>query len=273
MYEPRTRLYQASVRNQEISKSIEQSRLHLDEVLNKDFLDPISKYLGQFKEIKTRIEERNNRKVDMDRYGREVRSLQEKATNQVKVKAAEQKYDAATTNYQNLNDELLRDMPNLYEDRIPFFDPLFATYTVGVAEYYKQSSQATSEMISLVSGIDRQSVHSHQKVITPTESSSAGFKATVGSGMSGSSYKSNSDSNASDYSNASAPPLTQSSKPMKTSTHQAKALYDFNPGESNELGFKLGDILTIHKMQGDWWEGELNGNRGLLPSNYVQLMS
>ena len=53
---------------------------------------------------------------------------------------------------------------------------------------------------------------------------------------------------------------------------KAKAMYDFNPQEANELGFKIGDTIIIHNNKGDWWEGELNGKRGLLPSNYVQML-
>jgi hypothetical protein len=40
-----------------------------------------------------------------------------------------EKWEHAKKNYNALNDELLRDMPALFEDRIPFFDPVFATVT------------------------------------------------------------------------------------------------------------------------------------------------
>jgi hypothetical protein len=53
---------------------------------------------------------------------------------------------------------------------------------------------------------------------------------------------------------------------------KAKALFDFVPSEDGELGFKVNDVLVIHKQEGEWWEGELNGKRGVLPSNYVQLL-
>ncbi len=58
----------------------------------------------------------------------------------------------------------------------------------------------------------------------------------------------------------------------KPAVPKAKALYDFNAQEANELPFKFGDVIMVHKMEGDWWEGELAGRRGLLPSNYVQLL-
>jgi len=279
MYETKAQNYNATVKGQDISKSIDQSRLIFDEVMRKDFLDPMSKYLGQFKEAKMRIAERNTRLVDMDRYGRDLKILQEKAAPSAKIQIAEQKYEAAATNYHNLNDELLKDLPRLYEDRIPFFDPLIATYGISLADYYKHSATSTAEIIGMVSRIDRQSIHNHQRVMTIAESSSTAFKATIGSGSSSSSSRSHED--GSEYVNASAPPsappsVPPPSAPLKAAPPralpQAKGVYDFNPSEANELGFKVGDIITIHSMKGDWWEGEFRGKRGLLPSNYVQLL-
>lgn len=60
--------------------------------------------------------------------------------------------------------------------------------------------------------------------------------------------------------------------PAKSNAKRAVALYDFNAQETNELGFKVNDVITILTMNGDWWEGELNGRKGLLPNNYVKLL-
>jgi len=299
MYETKASNYNATLKNQEIAKMLDGARLGFDEQVRKDFLDPTSKYLGQFKEAKERIAERNTRCVDMDRYGRDLRTLQEKATHQAKVTTAQQKYDAAVSNYTQLNDELLQDLPRLYEDRIPYFDPLLGTYTSGLAEFYRNSAKASAEILGLVQHIDKQSIHNHQRVITPTEASSAKFKVTVGTATgsrSSGSYAHQGEDNA--YAQATAPadsyaqphqpppyqaaphhapapsPATRQLPvaPSKPALIKAKALYDFNPQEANELGFRIGDIVTIHKQSGDWWEGELNGRKGLLPSNYVQLL-
>ena len=53
---------------------------------------------------------------------------------------------------------------------------------------------------------------------------------------------------------------------------KARGLYDFNAGEAGELGFVVGDELVILTQNGEWWEAELRGRRGLIPSNYVQLL-
>jgi len=53
---------------------------------------------------------------------------------------------------------------------------------------------------------------------------------------------------------------------------KAKALYPFEAEDATELPFAYGDIIIIHKAEGEWWEGEVNGRRGLFPSNYVEFI-
>lgn len=57
--------------------------------------------------------------------------------------------------------------------------------------------------------------------------------------------------------------------------HSAIAEYDNEAEEHNELAFKEGDkIVNIVFVDDDWWLGELEktGEKGLFPSNYVQLV-
>lgn len=54
---------------------------------------------------------------------------------------------------------------------------------------------------------------------------------------------------------------------------KAKALYTFEVMEEGELGFTVGDVITIlDTSHPEWWKGEKNGQVGLLPSNYVKLL-
>jgi signal transducing adaptor molecule len=51
---------------------------------------------------------------------------------------------------------------------------------------------------------------------------------------------------------------------------KVKALYDFVPSESGELGFSRGDVITVlDSVYKDWWRGELHGKTGIFPVNYV----
>jgi len=59
--------------------------------------------------------------------------------------------------------------------------------------------------------------------------------------------------------------------PVAASVPRAKALYDYPGQTADELTFREGDIITIIKKDpGGWWEGELNGQRGWIPANYVE---
>ena len=54
----------------------------------------------------------------------------------------------------------------------------------------------------------------------------------------------------------------------------AIAEYDYEAGEDNELTFEEGDVIVnIDFVDDDWWLGELQktGQKGLFPSNYVEL--
>jgi len=59
---------------------------------------------------------------------------------------------------------------------------------------------------------------------------------------------------------------------MGQTAKKARANFDYDSREPGDLSFKSGDILMIHKLEGDWWEAEKDGMRGHVPSNYVSLL-
>ena len=66
-------------------------------------------------------------------------------------------------------------------------------------------------------------------------------------------------------------PYLQESMRRSSTAKQCRALYPFNAMQPGDLSFKAGDIITIvERTESGWWEGELNGVRGQMPSNYVQ---
>ncbi|CAA7262678.1 unnamed protein product [Cyclocybe aegerita] len=51
-----------------------------------------------------------------------------------------------------------------------------------------------------------------------------------------------------------------------------RALYDFS-GSSDELSFKAGsEIVVVQEVLDDWWMGEVNGQRGIFPASYTEVV-
>ena len=48
--------------------------------------------------------------------------------------------------------------------------------------------------------------------------------------------------------------------------------YEYTAEQDDELSLRPGDIITeVKKSTGGWWEGTLNGKRGVFPDNFVKV--
>lgn len=49
-----------------------------------------------------------------------------------------------------------------------------------------------------------------------------------------------------------------------------QALFDFDPQEEGELGFRRGDFIQVlDNSDPNWWKGACHGQTGMFPRNYV----
>jgi len=150
-------------------KQVDNARMQFDEKVRAQSLTPLASYMGQFKEIEERMKERDNRLLDMDRYKWEM----EHKSNTIKQQQHKEKYELQKVNYDALNNELLDDIPKLYADRIPFFDPAFASWAMENAEMWKGFGKSSATMLQYINHINRAAVRDHPSVITPKDESAA----------------------------------------------------------------------------------------------------
>eukprot|EP00092_Neocalanus_flemingeri_P085154 GFUD01107109.1.p1 GENE.GFUD01107109.1~~GFUD01107109.1.p1 ORF type:complete len:206 (-),score=66.79 GFUD01107109.1:317-910(-) len=69
------------------------------------------------------------------------------------------------------------------------------------------------------------------------------------------------------------PRHTPVSTPTKMTQPTGQALYDFEPENAGELGFKEGDMITLkQKVDDNWFEGTFQGKTGFFPINYVTVV-
>ncbi len=48
--------------------------------------------------------------------------------------------------------------------------------------------------------------------------------------------------------------------------------YEYVSQEEDELTIHPGDVIyNVQKLEGGWWEGELNGKKGVFPDNFVKV--
>lgn len=68
-------------------------------------------------------------------------------------------------------------------------------------------------------------------------------------------------------------PRSQTQPAVVKAPLRVRALYDFTPSEVGELPFTKGDVIRVlDSVYEHWWRGELRGEAGIFPVNYVEVL-
>lgn len=98
----------------------------LDGPFRETVLDPITKFSTYFNEIEEAIKKRAHKKQDYEQAKSKVRRLVDKpAKDASKLPRAERELSMAKDIFDDLNNQLKMELPQLIDLRVPYFDPSF----------------------------------------------------------------------------------------------------------------------------------------------------
>jgi hypothetical protein len=98
----------------------------LDAPYRTTILEPIGKMGAYFPVITEHISKRNKKLLDYDSARSKMRKLQDKPSEDLsKLPRAQQEHDDAKEVFDMLNEQLITELPQLLDLRVPYFDPSF----------------------------------------------------------------------------------------------------------------------------------------------------
>lgn len=104
----------------------EETVKQLDGPFRETILEPITKFANYFMEIDEAIKKRSHKKTDYDLCKSKVRKLIDKpAKDASKLPIAEKELSTAKMVFEDLNEQLKNELPQLIALRVPYFDPTF----------------------------------------------------------------------------------------------------------------------------------------------------
>jgi hypothetical protein len=98
----------------------------LDGPFRETVLEPITRFCSYFADINEAIKKRNHKLMDYDALRAKVRRMTEKPSDDVtKLPRLEKELSMAKDVYEQLNNQLTTELPQLIDLRVPYLDPSF----------------------------------------------------------------------------------------------------------------------------------------------------
>ncbi|XP_040892142.1 SH3 domain containing GRB2 like 2a, endophilin A1 [Toxotes jaculatrix] len=209
----------------------------LDMEVKQNFIDPLQNlHEKDLKEIQHHLKKMEGRRLDFDYK----KKRQGKVTDD-EIKQALEKFDDS-------KEIAEQSMFNLLESDIEQVSQLSALVHAQV-EYHSRAAEILTQLSSKIDERIRDISNKPRKEYAPKPRTSLDFSITH---------------TTSQIKHTGSSPMDQPC---------CRALYDFDPENEGELGFKEGDIITLtNKIDENWYEGMLHGNSGFFPINYVDIL-
>ncbi|XP_054252003.1 endophilin-A2 isoform X2 [Indicator indicator] len=246
----------------ESMKRLAEVKDSLDIEVKQNFIDPLQNLCDKdLKEIQHHLKKLEGRRLDFDYKKKRQGKIPDEDLRQAMEKFEESKEVAETS------------MHNLLETDIEQVSQLSALVDAQL-DYHRQAVQILDELAEKLKRRMREASSRPRREYKPkprepydfggdTTQSNGGFSCnpTPKASAAPSSFRSDKTYRSSARS---IPPLDQPC---------CKALYDFEPENDGELGFKEGDLITLtNQIDENWYEGMIHGQSGFFPLNYVEVL-
>ncbi|KAI3352381.1 hypothetical protein L3Q82_005347 [Scortum barcoo] len=272
----------------------------LDMEVKQNFIDPLQNlHEKDLKEIQHHLKKMEGRRLDFDYKKKRQGKVTEDEIKQALEKFDDSKEIAEQSMFNLLESDITRQRSPTGEDvsiRVDFqieqVSQLAALVHAQV-EYHTRASEILTQLSSKIDERIRDSANKPRKEFLPKPRTSLDF--SISENHNGGIHSARSPGET-HHAKLSAQKHVQKLVPHRTpfsrlspnsllllSRHRflpapmdqpcCRALYDFDPENEGELGFKEGDIITLtNKIDDNWYEGMLHGNSGFFPINYVDIL-
>ncbi|TWW63229.1 endophilin-A1-like [Takifugu rubripes] len=234
----------ALIEASEAMKELGEVKDALDMEVKQNFIDPLQNLHDKdLKEIQHHLKKMEGRRLDFDYKKKRQGKVQDE-----EIKQALEKFDES-------KEIAEQSMFNLLESDIEQVSQLAALVQAQL-EYHRRSAEILQQLSSKMEDRIKEASCKPRKEFTPkprmtlellppSESHNGGIHSAKSPGRS----------------------------PAPMDQPCCRALYDFEPENDGELGFKEGDIITLtNQIDDNWYEGMINGQSGFFPINYVDIL-
>ncbi|XP_061681569.1 SH3-domain GRB2-like 1b [Syngnathoides biaculeatus] len=228
----------------EAMKRMAEVKDSLDIDVKQNFIDPLQGLCDKdLREIQHHLKKLEGRRLDYDYKKKRQGKIPDEDIRQALEKFHESKEVAETSMYNLLETDIeqVSQLSSLVESQL---------------QYHRQAVQVLDELSDKLGERMNEAQSRPRREYTPKPKPLFDF---------GEDNHSNGG-----YPTSMAPPPSRNSAPEQPS---CKALYDFEPENDGELGFREGDIITLtNQIDENWYEGMLNSQSGFFPLNYVEVL-
>ncbi|CAH1796255.1 unnamed protein product [Owenia fusiformis] len=242
-------------------KQLADVKYSLEDNVKQNFLDPLH-YLQtkELKEVNHHRKKLEGRRLDYDcKKRRQVKGGGSGASiTEDEIRMAEEKFEDSKQLAETA-------MFNLLQNDVEQVSQL-TSFVESQLDYHRQASEILQTLLETLQEKGNEAASRPKREHIPRRATS-----------NASSYKGDNGSISSPYDNNSNG-VTEAAvfKPQYESAEKfpcCKALYDFEPENEGELGFKENDVIKLtQRIDENWFEGSINGKSGFFPCNYVEVV-